>query len=69
MIAHRSAESMSLQAVGDSKRIIAAVGPEGGWAENELKLAIDHGFASIDLGNRIYRVETAATVIAAVLVT
>ena len=52
-----------------SKEIIAAIGPEGGWTDDEFKLATNHGFEPVNLGKRIYRVETAATVIAAVLVT
>jgi 16S rRNA (uracil1498-N3)-methyltransferase len=68
LIAHRSAESGPLEAAGESSEIIAAIGPEGGWTDGEYKLALDHQFEPIDLGPRIYRVETAATVIAAVLV-
>ncbi len=52
-----------------SSTVIAAIGPEGGWTDNEVRLATDHGFEPINLGKRIYRVETAATVMAAVLVT
>lgn len=48
-------------------RLLAAVGPEGGWTPGELQAAAESGFQQIDLGKRIYRIETAAAVIAAVL--
>ena len=51
-----------------SETVTVAVGPEGGWTEEEVALAQQHGFAAIHLGKRIYRIETAATVIAARLI-
>ncbi len=47
--------------------VIAAVGPEGGWSDAELDSAIECGFVKLGLGKRIYRIETAATVIAALV--
>ena len=41
-----------------------AVGPEGGFSEKEVQLAIEHGWESISLGKTILRVETAALAIA-----
>ena len=69
LIAHVSDESMTLDAALESSTVIAAIGPEGGWTDNEVRRAADHGFQPITLGKRIYRIETAATVVAAVLVT
>ncbi len=43
-----------------------AVGPEGGFTEEEIRLAIDHSMKLLDLGERILRVETAVS-LAAVL--
>lgn len=40
--------------------IIALVGPEGGWADEELDLARSCGWSLITLGGRILRAETAA---------
>lgn len=37
-----------------------AIGPEGGWSEDELNLAESYNFVSVNLGNRILRTETAA---------
>lgn len=42
----------------------AAVGPEGGWTEDELSVARDRGWQVVGLGPRILRVETAALAIA-----
>jgi 16S rRNA (uracil1498-N3)-methyltransferase len=42
-----------------------AVGPEGGFAEEEVELARAAGWRLLDLGPRILRVETAALVLAA----
>ena len=40
--------------------VLLAVGPEGGWAADEISLYKDAGFMEISLGNRILRSETAA---------
>ncbi len=45
--------------------VVAAVGPEGGFSEDELSAAMAAGWQPIDLGPRILRVETAAMVLAA----
>ncbi|WP_442507343.1 RsmE family RNA methyltransferase [Novipirellula sp. SH528] len=50
---------------GKTAKSVVAVGPEGGWTEDEVALAMQHGFQCLPLGNRIYRIETAAVVIAA----
>lgn len=42
-----------------------AVGPEGGFADDEVALAVDAGWHAVDLGPRILRVETAALFLAA----
>ncbi len=50
------------------KRIDAAwlaIGPEGGFSGDEVKLAVNAGWQTIDLGARILRVETAAVVLCA----
>jgi 16S rRNA (uracil1498-N3)-methyltransferase len=45
--------------------VAAAVGPEGGFTEGEVALALRAGWQSIGLGPRVLRVETAAMAIAA----
>jgi 16S rRNA (uracil1498-N3)-methyltransferase len=42
-----------------------AVGPEGGFTDEEVALALSHGWQPISLGPRILRVETAALVLTA----
>jgi 16S rRNA (uracil1498-N3)-methyltransferase len=43
-----------------------AVGPEGGFDDQEVALAREHGWQIVDLGPRTLRVETAALALAAV---
>lgn len=43
-----------------------AVGPEGGFTEDEVALAVAHGWQLMHLGSRILRVETAAIAMAAI---
>jgi 16S rRNA (uracil1498-N3)-methyltransferase len=51
------------QALADGPRKVALlVGPEGGFAAGEVGLAREAGFASVGLGPRILRSETAAIV-------
>ena len=40
-------------------RSLLAIGPEGGWLDNELDLMMERGFRGIGLGSRILRVDTA----------
>lgn len=46
---------------------VLAVGPEGGWSEEELSTLIESGFTPARLGDRALRVETAAVVAAGLL--
>jgi 16S rRNA (uracil1498-N3)-methyltransferase len=43
---------------------VAAVGPEGGFTDEEVSLAVNAGWRLLDLGARILRVETAAMALA-----
>ena len=47
--------------------VVLAIGPEGGWAEDELQLFRESGWTPASLGPTILRAETAA--IAAVAIT
>jgi 16S rRNA (uracil1498-N3)-methyltransferase len=40
--------------------VVIALGPEGGWTDEELELFQEAGWISASLGNRILRAETAA---------
>jgi 16S rRNA (uracil1498-N3)-methyltransferase len=47
------------------QRLVAAVGPEGGFTDLEIELAGAQGWRTLDLGPRILRLETAALLLAA----
>ena len=66
LIAHQGGEHDPATVVESRDEVCAAIGPEGGWSPLEIETAIASGFVAIDLGARIYRIETAAVVIAAV---
>ena len=42
-----------------SSRLLLAIGPEGGWTDDEVELLEEHGFSRYSLGGRILRTETA----------
>ena len=42
-----------------TKGVLLAVGPEGGWTDDEVELLEAHGFARYSLGPRILRTDTA----------
>jgi 16S rRNA (uracil1498-N3)-methyltransferase len=50
----------NLTELGRVNAVTLAIGPEGGWSQNELQLAEVQAFVPIHLGNRILRTETAA---------
>ena len=56
-----------LQAHRDAGRFVVIIGPEGGFSLAEAALARDLGIASVSLGTRILRAETAAIAAAAVI--
>ena len=49
----------SLIKLGQDKKMVVLVGPEGGFSEKEVKMLINNGFNSVGLGPRILRTETA----------
>jgi 16S rRNA (uracil1498-N3)-methyltransferase len=52
---------------GEKTGIILAVGPEGGWTEDELRRFREAGWVSASLGETILRAETAAIAAAAIV--
>jgi len=48
-------------------KVYVMVGPEGGFAEQEVKWAKDQGFLPVQLGQRILRTETAAITLIGIL--
>jgi 16S rRNA (uracil1498-N3)-methyltransferase len=63
-IAHPGGESI-VALEGKLDGVAIAIGPEGGFTEQEVSLANSAGFRSVSLGPRILRVETAALAVAA----
>jgi 16S rRNA (uracil1498-N3)-methyltransferase len=49
-----------LMAQGDATSLALAIGPEGGWTDEELRSFADAGWISASLGETILRAETAA---------
>ncbi len=49
-----------LRSHAPAPRVLAIVGPEGGFTEGEVEEAYEAGFVSVSLGRRILRAETAA---------
>lgn len=45
--------------------VAAAIGPERGWTDREVRSLTEAGFTTCDLGKRIFRVETALTAVLA----
>lgn len=70
MLAER-AEGQSLRAVplpsGDEESVFVLIGPEGGWAKEEIMQAEQAGCRLITLGPHILRAETAAIVALGIL--
>jgi 16S rRNA (uracil1498-N3)-methyltransferase len=53
--------------VGDARSVLVVIGPEGGFAAEEVARAREAGARAISLGRRILRTETAALVVLSVL--
>ena len=57
----------SFDAVEGAKKILALIGPEGGWDDAEIEKATAAGITSITFGGRILKADTAAISIASIL--
>ena len=49
----------------NNQTILLAIGPEGGWTDDEVALLEEHGFARYSLGSRILRTDTATVALLA----
>lgn len=70
MFAERNGSSLAETARNrpfDFSKVFALVGPEGGWADEEIALAREGGWQIVTLGGRTLRAETAAIAIVALL--
>ena len=61
------AEIRSIREDSRSEAVLLAVGPEGGWTDEEVALLEEHGFARYSLGSRILRTDTATIALLAQL--
>ena len=63
IVAHPSTSECKMESVkckmGEETRFVFAIGPEGGWTEDEVALIESKGFARRSLGSRILRTDTA----------
>lgn len=64
---HAAASVVSAIGGDSDRRVLIAVGPEGGWNAFELSLLQGHGFRSVGLGPRTLRVDTACTALLAIV--
>ncbi|MBI1372087.1 MAG: RsmE family RNA methyltransferase [Phycisphaera sp.] len=53
--------------IAGATRVLALIGPEGGWADEELSAALAEGFTPVSLGPHVMRIETAAIAAAILL--
>ncbi len=59
--------SRAAAAVGPGRRVLLALGPEGGWTAFERDLFERHGFVGVGLGPRTLRSDTAAVALLAIV--
>jgi 16S rRNA (uracil1498-N3)-methyltransferase len=67
LVAHVGARALVREVLDPNRNLSLAVGPEGGFAEEEVALLEERGFAPVSLGRRILRAETAATALLAIV--
>lgn len=68
LIAHPQGQSISQMDVPlqeDSRPLLIAIGPEGGFSDDEIEQGSQAGAQLVHLGSRILRIETAAIALAA----
>ena len=70
MFSERNGRSLSEATnnfVGQPAEIVALVGPEGGWTDEEIELARECGWEIVTLGGRTLRAETAGIAVVTLL--
>ena len=72
LIPYELAENMAytrqvLSQIKPGQSIVIFIGPEGGFAEEEVELALNSGMETITLGKRILRTETAGMTVLSIL--
>ena len=56
-----------LEGIRPGQSVGIFIGPEGGFEEQEISIAMEHGILPITLGKRILRTETAGMTILSIL--
>ena len=65
-IAHPGTGAVPLPALtSESAAVLFAIGPEGGFTDEEVALAVAAGATAVSLGPRVLRIETAVVAVAA----
>jgi 16S rRNA (uracil1498-N3)-methyltransferase len=69
LFSERGGEGLAsfVQTTARPASMLALVGPEGGWDDEELALAREQGWTLVTLGGRVLRAETAAITVCALL--
>jgi 16S rRNA (uracil1498-N3)-methyltransferase len=67
MFAERNGTSLAEVTRESPPKVFALIGPEGGWADEEIELARTDAFEIVTLGGRTLRAETAAIAIVSLL--
>ncbi|MBS0264010.1 MAG: RNA methyltransferase, partial [Planctomycetes bacterium] len=66
-VAHPTGQPLERSTLPVAGHLTVAIGPEGGFTDREIALAVAQGARLITLGARILRIETAALAVAAAL--
>ena len=67
IVAHPYGEGEVSSLIPHPSSLLLAIGPEGGWTDEEVALLEEHGFARYSLGSRILRTDTATIALLAQL--
>ena len=69
MFSEREGQSLEMNDIhnGEQRQITALVGPEGGWTDEEISMALDSNWSVVTLGGRTLRAETAAITVVVLL--
>ena len=69
LVAHPGSHRSLLRVARESqrRRVLLAIGPEGGWNDFELDLLMRHRFGIVSMGPRILRTDTACVALLALL--
>lgn len=62
VVLHPGAAVSIAEALKDAEEAVLAVGPEGGWLDEEVAFLERHGFVYVGLGDRVLASEVAVTV-------